>query len=96
MVHGQLLVGKEIRVMMGDVDSEQVETFNVENFNTILRGRVGRLVRKTKTFSNVNMLYYAVVLFQFYWNFIDPLPCKQTPAMLEDLASDVWTRERFV
>lgn len=91
------VVGKEIRVMIGDVDPEQVETFNVENFNSILRGRVGRLVRKTKTFSKITeMLYYAVALFQFYWNFMDPLPCKRTPAMLEKLATEVWTWERFI
>ncbi|CAJ36744.1 conserved hypothetical protein [Methanocella arvoryzae MRE50] len=91
------VVGKEIRVLIGDVDSEQVETFNVENFNSILRGRVGRLVRKTKTFSKIpEMLYYSVALFQFYWNFMNPLPCKQTPATIEEITTNVWTREQFI
>jgi hypothetical protein len=91
------VVGKEIRVMIGDVDPKQVETFNVENFNSILRGRVGRLVRKTNTFSKIpEMLQYAVALFQFYWNFMDPLPCKQTPAMIEELTTEIWTWEQFI
>lgn len=91
------VVDKEIRVLIGDIDPKQVETYNVENFNSILRGRVGRLVRKTKTFSKIpEMLHNAVALFQFYWNFMDPLPCKQTPAMLEEITTDVWTWEQFI
>jgi len=45
------VVDKRVRVMIGDADPGQVDTVNVENFNSILRGRLGRLVRKTKTFS---------------------------------------------
>lgn len=44
------LVRKEIRVVYGDLDWHDVETVNVENFNSILRERVGRLVRKTVFF----------------------------------------------
>jgi IS1 family transposase len=46
--HNGKLVGKEIRVVYGDPDRGEVETVNVENFNSILWERVGRLVRKTK------------------------------------------------
>lgn len=48
-----------------------VETVNVENFNSILRERVGRLVRRTKCFSKQKQrLWCDVMPFQFYWDFI--------------------------
>jgi len=42
------LVGKERWVVYGDLSLVEVETTDVENFNGILRERLGRLVRKTK------------------------------------------------
>ena len=91
MNYGQLVkirekgrvVGKNKRVMLGQADANRIETFNVENFNSILRHRIGRLVRKTKKFSKIpEILNNALALFHFYWNYMDPLPYKQTAAML--------------
>ena len=68
--HGKLL-RKERRIIYGDPDEDDIDTVNVENFNGILRERVGRLVRKTKCFSKKKTrLICAVTLFQFYWNFM--------------------------
>jgi len=48
-----------------------IETTDVENFNGILRERIGRLVRKTKCFSKCKTrLECAIQLFQFYWDFV--------------------------
>ncbi len=50
------------------------------------RERIGRLVRKTKCYSKKkSRLEDAVELYQFYWNFMDMLPKRGTPAMLESL-----------
>jgi len=75
----------------------EVETTDVENFNGILRERLGRLVRKTKCFAKTKRrLVCAVGLFQFYWNFINEFKRDASPARLEGLVDHVWTwRELF-
>ena len=90
------LVRKEVRVVYGDPDRDDVETVNVENFNSILRERVGRLVRKTKCFSKKKQrLCCAVVFFQFYWDFISEIRRGVTPAMMEECSTHVWTWHEF-
>jgi hypothetical protein len=90
------LIRKEIRVVYGNPDRDDVETVNVENFNSILRERVGRLVRKTKCFSKKKRrLFCAVILFQFYWDFISELKRGVTPAMMEKCSTHVWTWHEF-
>jgi len=44
------VVRKEKRIICGNPDSGDIETTDVENYNGILRERIGRLVRKTKCF----------------------------------------------
>jgi len=69
---------------------------DIENFNGILRERVGRLVRKTKCHSKKKAsLINAIELIQFHWNFMDTLHDKKTPAMFELLASDIWSWDDF-
>ena len=90
------LIRKEIRVVFGDPDRDNVETVNVENFNSILRERVGRLVRKTKCFSKKRRrLGCAVSLLQFYWDFVSEIRRGVTPAMLENCSEHVWTWHDF-
>jgi hypothetical protein len=51
-----------------------------------LSERLGRLVRKTKCYSKKkSRLENAVELFQFYWDFMNLLPKRGTPAMIENL-----------
>jgi IS1 family transposase len=48
------VVGKKKRVVYGEPSLGDIETMDVENFNGILRERLGRLVRESKCFSNLN------------------------------------------
>ena len=89
--HGKL-IRKERRIIYGDLDEDDIDTVNVENFNGILRERIGRLVRKTKCFSKKKQrLYCAVILFQFYWNFMNEFRRGTSPAMLENLSESLWS-----
>ena len=47
------VVGKKRVIIYGCMDLDDIETTDVENFNGILRERVGRLVRKTKCFAKL-------------------------------------------
>jgi hypothetical protein len=90
------LVGKERRVIFGEIDVNDIETTDVENFNGILRERLGRLVRKTKCISKKKQrLYCAVSFFMFYWNFVSQIRRGKTPAMLEGLSAKIWTWHEF-
>lgn len=90
------VVDKEKRVIYGNPDPNDIETTNVENFNGILRERVGRLVRKTKCFSKYKRrLDYAIELFQFYWDFINEFKRGTSPAMLEELTDHIWDWHEF-
>ncbi len=91
------LVGKEKRIIFGNPDPEKIETTDVENFNGILRERVGRLVRKTKCFSKKkSKLNDAINLFQFYWNFMNNFQRRGSPAMLEGLENHIWSWHEFL
>lgn len=105
MNYGQLVkirekgrvVDKEKRTTYGNPDPKDIETTDVENFNGILRERVGRLVRKTKCFSKrKRRLECALHLFQFYWNFIIQFRRGTTPAMLEDIYPKPWDWHEFL
>ncbi len=45
------VVDKRKWIVFGSPEMKDIETTNVENFNSILRERIGRLVRKTKCYS---------------------------------------------
>ena len=45
------VIDKIKRIIFGNPNPEDIETTNIENFNGIMRERVGRLVRKTKCYS---------------------------------------------
>jgi len=80
------LVGKEKRIIYGSPRIEDIETTDTENFNGILRERIGRLVRKTKCISKVkDRLVDALHLFQFHWNFMHNIHGGKSPAMIEDI-----------
>jgi len=90
------LVGKERRIIFGSPDPDDIETTDVENYNGIIRERMGRMVRKTKCYSKLKRrLQMAFNLFQFYWNFMSNIRRKVTPAMLEGLSKMPWTWNRF-
>jgi len=90
------LIGKEKRIVYGDPEVEDIETINVENFNGILRERLGRLVRRTKCISKKKpRLHCAISFFQFYWNFISQIKRHRAPAVIEGLSNHAWTWHEF-
>jgi len=90
------VVGKVKRVIYGNPKPSDIEITNIENFNGILRERIGRLVRKTKCFpKKKKQLENAMELFQFHWNVMDPLPNKLTPAMIDLLTDHIWSWHEF-
>lgn len=91
------VVDKIKRIIFGNPETEDIETTNIENFNGILRERVGRLVRKTKCFSKKkSRLRNATELIQFHWNFMDTIHDGFTPAMIESLSDGIWNWDDFL
>lgn len=85
------VVDKEKRQIYGDPRTEDIETTTIEGFNSILRERLGKLVRKTKCYAKkLPMLNNSLEIFQFFWNTIKQTK-GQTPAMKEELAVKPWT-----
>jgi len=90
------VVDKKKLVVYGEPSLGDIETTEVENFNSILRERVGRLVRESKCFSKVKgRLVCAVELFRFYWNFINEFRWGFSPAKLEGLTDHLWSWHEF-
>lgn len=86
---GGRVVGKIKKVIYGQLSEDEIETTDIENFNGIMRERIGRLVRQTKCHSKLKTrLVFAVDLFRFHWDFMDSLEERGTPAMLEGLTDD--------
>ena len=91
------VVDKRKKIVFGNAEIKDIETTNVENFNSILRERVGRLVRKTKCYSKKkSRLGDAMELIQFHWNFMDTIHDNLTPAMIESLSDYVWNWDDFL
>ncbi len=91
------VVDKIKRIIFGNPEPEDIETTNIENFNGILRERVGRLVRKTKCFSKKkSRLRNATEIIQFHWNFMDTIHDGSTPAMIESLSDGIWSWDDFL
>lgn len=94
---GGKVVDKIKRIIFGNPVVGDIETTNIENFNSILRERVGRLVRKTKCYSKKkSRLMNAAEIIQFYWNFMDWLPKSCTLVMIENLTNHQWKWEEFL
>jgi hypothetical protein len=87
------VVDKVRRIIYGNPHREAIETTDVENFNGILRERIGRIVRKTKCYAkDIDCLTNAIGLFQFYWNFMHTMQGRtMTPAIEENIATKIWT-----
>lgn len=94
---GGRVVDREKRAIYGTPEMEDIETTDIENFNGILRERIGRLVRKTKCFSKEKQRSKcALHLFQFYWNFINEFKRDTSPAMVEGLTDHLWNWREFL
>ncbi|MEK6949156.1 MAG: hypothetical protein AABX34_02975 [Nanoarchaeota archaeon] len=85
------------KAIFGTPELWDINTNNVECFNTILRDRLSRLVRKSQCHAkNKYALEDALYVFQFYWNFMHQVHKKQTPAILEKQATKIWTWGSFI
>ena len=90
------MVDKMKRIIYGNPCIDEIDTTDIENMNGIFRERIGRLVRKTKCYSKKkSRLEDAVELYQFYWNFMDMLPRRETPGMIECLTDHQLGLEEF-
>ena len=90
------LVGKEKRIIYGPPALGNIEMTDVENFNGILRERVGMLVRKSKCYSKVKRrLTCALQFFLFYWDFVSQIRRGISPAILGGLDDSLWTWRDF-
>lgn len=85
------------RKVYGNPSLEEISTNANECFNSVLRGKLSRLVRRSKCHSKEKcVLNNGLFLFQFYWNFMNELDKKLTPAILEKEATKVWTWGNFL
>ena len=86
------VVDKIREVVFGQPFINRIHTNNVENYNGILRGFIGYLVRKTTGIAKkITQLNSRLHLFQFYWNFLHEIANRGTPAMQEGLSKKKWT-----
>ncbi len=86
-----------LNVVYGEPFIRRVHINNDENFNGILRERVGFLVRRTKCIAKKRLRFERKLsLFQWFWNWCKLLKDKMTPAMLEGLCRVCWTWSQFL
>jgi hypothetical protein len=94
---GEKIIPAIRRKVYGNPQLEDIDTNNNECFNSILRGKLAKLVRRTKQHPKAKYeLYMTLFFFQFYWNFIHQLDEKVTPAILENQAIKAWTWGNFL
>jgi len=94
---GELLIPAIRRRVFGCPAFDDIDTNINESFNSILRGKLARLVRKTKAHTKEkSCLESALFLFQFAWNFMHLNEEKLTPAIMEKQATKVWTWGMFL
>ena len=85
------------RKIYGNPFIDAINTNQVECFNTILRNRLSRLVRRSQCHAKSKLaLEDALFLFQFHWNFMHPVRKNLTPAMLENQATKMWSWGNFL
>ena len=94
---GKKIIPAIHRKVYGNPNYKDIDTNHNECFNSILRGKLARLVRKTKCHPKAKYELNSVLfLFQFHWNFMHELQKNVTPAILEKQATKVWTWGNFL
>lgn len=90
--NGEKLYPAIRRKIYGNPALDDIDTNVNECFNSILRNRLSRLVRKSQCHAkNKRALNDAITVFQFYWNFMHQREKKLTPAMQERIVTKTWT-----
>jgi hypothetical protein len=96
-IGGKKVIPAIKRKVYGNPNLEDIDTNSNECFNSILRNRVSKLVRRSQCHAKVKRsLKNTLFLFQFYWNFMHQIQKKLTPAILEKQTSKVWTWGMFL
>ena len=99
MIYGQLvkkkknkrLVYKFKKKIFGNPDYNDIDTVNIESYNSILRERIGCLVRRTKCFSKQRSRFEKRLdIFQAYNNTMKVDIDGKTPCMKEELTAKKW------
>ena len=96
--NGIKLVPAIKKIVYGSFEINAIETNTVESINSVLRGKISRLHRKTKAISKVKYaLDSAICLFKFGWNFIHKRHKHLlTPAMKEGITNKFWSWGNFL
>lgn len=95
--NGKKLIPAIRRKIYGNPSFTNIDTNVNECFNSILRNRQSKLVRKTQCHTKQKRsLNNSLFLFQFYWNFMHENEEKLTPAILEKQATKTWTWGNFL
>ena len=90
IVRSRKLIDKYKRKIFGNPDYEDIDTVNIESYNSILRERIGCLVRRTKCFSKKRSMFENHLdIFQAYNNTMKKYDNK-TPCMKEGLTQKKW------
>jgi len=88
---GEIVLGVIRKNVLGYMPIEEIGIRHIDGFCARLRERVSRYCRRSKTFSKKRTpFYYHLILFEAYNNFIEPYIEKQTPCMIEGIASKIW------
>ena len=99
LVYGQLIKVKKNkrfkwkfkRKIFGNPDYNDIDTVNIESYNSVLRERVSCLVRRTKCFSKKRSMFEKHLdIFQAYNNTMKEGNDGETPCMKESLTSKKW------
>jgi hypothetical protein len=77
---------------------EEINTSHLERLNSTMRGQQARLVRRTRSISQVeNHLQYSLWLWRDFYNWIDAHETlARTPAMAQELTDHEWSVQEYV
>lgn len=91
IIRGRKLIDKYRRKIFGNPSFADIDTVNIESYNSTLRGCIGRLVRRTKCFSKKRSEFENHLdIYQAYNNVIKIDGDGKTPCMREGLTSKKW------
>lgn len=89
------LIWKSKEQVLRSPEIKNIETTVIENYNGVLRERISRLVRRTKSFSKKRIRYeHHLDIFQGYNNFMKNGDGR-TPLMKEGKVSKIWHWDDF-
>jgi hypothetical protein len=96
VMSGRKLVDKYRRKIFGNPSLVDIDTVNIESYNSVLRGSVSRLVRRTKCFSKKRSRFEGHLdIYQAYNNAIKSRENGETPCMKEGILRKKWCWDHF-